>query len=91
MQLRACTSWSRAPFGAILIMVSFTKVRMSQLLSLSLKERSKIDLRPLNLWGLEATGEIFSYVVGLSLIESQSTMVAWPTATFSAASFGKVL
>ncbi len=70
MQLRACPSWSRASFGAILIVVSFSKGRMPPLLSRSLKERSKINLRPLNLWGILATGEIYSCLGGLSLIES---------------------
>jgi hypothetical protein len=89
MQLKACPSWSRAPFGAILIVVSFTKRRMPPLLSHSLKERSEINLRLLDLWGIAAIGEIFSRLGGLSLIEFQSTTVAWPTATLSAASLVK--
>jgi hypothetical protein len=46
-----------------------------------LNDKSKIEWSPLKLCGIAAMGEILSWVGGFSLIESYSTILAWPALT----------
>jgi hypothetical protein len=60
IRLSECPSWSKAPFGAVLTVVSFTDGRMPPFFNHRLNDRSRIDRKPLDLCGMAAIGEILS-------------------------------
>ena len=68
---------------------SFTDSSIPPFLRRRLRDRSKIDLNALDLWGIVAIGEIFSWGGGLSLISFHRISFVCPTLTFSALSAAK--
>ena len=66
-------------------MESFTDSSIPPFLRRRLNDRSRIDLNALDLWGIAAIGEIFSWGGGLSLISSHRTSFACPTLTTESA------
>ena len=84
-----CCNWSKAPRGAILKVESFTDKSIPPFLRWRLRDRSKIDLNALDLWGIATIGEIFSWGGRLSLISSHRISFACPTLTLLAHSTAK--
>ena len=64
------------------MVVSFTECKIPPFFKRRLKDRSKMERNPLNLCGIAAIGEIFSWLGGLCFIESHSTIFACPSLTF---------
>ncbi len=60
-----------------------TKLRIPPFFKHNRKDRSKIDWKSLDLWGITAIGDTFSCGGGLSLMSSHSRIVACPTSTFA--------
>jgi hypothetical protein len=73
------------------MVVSFTDGMVMLSSSQRLNERSKIERKAFNLWGIAAIGDIFSSFGGFSLIESHDKILACFNATFSFASVVKCL
>ncbi len=71
--LRQSPIWSIAPPGAVLVVVLFTASLKPPFFSRKRNERSRIDQKALDLCGIAAMGEIFSFAGGLSLILFHST------------------
>jgi hypothetical protein len=62
--LRAWPSWSRAPCGAIFMVVFLTNSMNPPFLSQRQKDRSSMDQNAFDLCGIAAMGNIFSWGSG---------------------------
>ena len=71
------------------MVVSLTNNKIPPFLSRNPKDRSRMDRKPRDLCGMAVMGDIFSWLGGLSLMESHSTIQDWPELTFSMASVAK--
>ena len=71
------------------MVVSLTDGMVVPSSSRRLNERSKIERKAFDLWGIVAIGNIFSSFGGFSLIESHDKILACFNATFSFASVAK--
>ncbi len=82
-------SWSMAPRGAHFSIVLLTDSMIPPSLSRSEKDRSRIDLYTLDLWGIAATSETFRCRGWLVFISSHRTTHACPFSTLLATSSAK--
>ncbi len=86
---RAWPSWLIAPPGVVFVVALFTAGSFVPSRKRRENNRLRIDLNAFDLCGIAAIGDTFICGGGLCLIMSQSTIVAWPVATFARASFLK--
>ncbi len=80
--LRAWPSLSRAPCGAIFMVVLLTNLMILPFLSQRQKDRSSMDQNAFELYGIAAIGDIFNWGSGFSLMSPQKNSLAWPALTF---------
>ncbi len=74
------------PCGPDFSDVSFVEGTVDPSFKCRLKERSRMDLKGFDLWGIAAMGNIFSSGGRMSFISSQRTMHSCPATTFFFAS-----